>query len=136
MGSIASTAAFAPAPKAPSSTSLNESLFKKVSNLDLWADVSTSNDYGARGKKKVKTGTLTSKSYIPSGLTKAQYEKKAANYQRNVKKAGVFEDYTEFYTERGTNENGGWMKLPNAGHRMAKTKFDWSNSDDNPNYDG
>merc|ERR1711957_689640 len=79
-----------------------------MGNLDLWAPVSTSNDYGARGKKK------------------------AANYQRNVKKAGVFEDYTEFYTERGTNENGGWMKLPNGGHRMAKTKYDWSPSEDNP----
>jgi hypothetical protein len=38
----------------------------------------------------------------------------------------VFEDYTEFYTKRGTAVAGSWMKLPNLGHRMAKTKYDWS----------
>lgn len=84
--------------------------------------------------QKIVTGKLTEKSYIPSGLTKAQYEKiraesdkkKAANYQKNVAKAGVFEDYTEFYVKRGTEVNGSWMNLPNLGHRMAKTKYDWS----------
>ena len=131
---VASASAFAPAPKAPQSTQLNESLFKKISNMDLWAPVADSNDYGARGKKNIKTGSLTERSYVPSGLTKAQYEKiradgdakKAANYQRNVKKAGVFIDYTDFYLKRGTKEGGDWMKLPNLGHRMAKTKYDWS----------
>lgn len=123
---------------------MNESLFKKVSNLDLWAPVADSNDYGARGKKNLKTGKLTDKSYIPSGLTKAQYEKirgdatakKAANYERNVKKAGIFMDYTDFYKARGSDENGSWMKLPNLGHRMAKTKYDWSGDDDKPNWTG
>mmetsp|Transcript_26722 Transcript_26722/g.48435 ORF Transcript_26722/g.48435 Transcript_26722/m.48435 type:complete len:171 (-) Transcript_26722:284-796(-) len=132
--SMASASAFAPAPKAPQSTQLNESLFKKISNLDLWAPVSDSNDYGARGKKVLKTGNLTDKSYVPSGLTKAQYEKirsdndskKAANYQKNVNKAGIFQDYTEFYLKRGSEENGSWLKMPNRGHDMAKTKYDWS----------
>ena len=133
--SVATASAFVPSTtSAPSSTQLNESLFKKISNLDLWAPVADSNDYGARGKKKIVTGKLTEKSYIPSGLTKAQYEKiraesdkkKAANYQKNVAKAGVFEDYTEFYVKRGTEVNGSWMNLPNLGHRMAKTKYDWS----------
>ena len=133
--SVATVSAFVPSTRsAPSSTQLNESLFKKISNLDLWAPVADSNDYGARGKKKIVTGKLTEKSYIPSGLTKAQYEKiraeadkkKAANYQKNVAKAGVFEDYTEFYVKRGTEVNGSWMNLPNLGHRMAKTKYDWS----------
>jgi len=132
--SMASASAFAPAPKAAQSTQLNESLFKKISNMDLWAPVSDSNDYGARGKKAMKTGTLTDRSYVPSGLTKAQYEKvradaeakKGANYQKNVKKAGIFQDYTEFYTKRGSEENGSFMKLPNLGHDMAKTKYDWS----------
>mmetsp|Transcript_1536 Transcript_1536/g.3272 ORF Transcript_1536/g.3272 Transcript_1536/m.3272 type:complete len:166 (-) Transcript_1536:222-719(-) len=132
--SMASASAFVPAKATQSTTQLNESLFKKISNMDLWAPVKDSNEYGARGKKNIKTGTLTDKSYIPSGLSKAQYEKirsekdnkRDANYQMNVKKAGKFLDYTEFYTARGSDEGGSWMKLPNLGHRMAKTKFDWS----------
>eukprot|EP00584_Thalassiosira_punctigera_P002520 CAMPEP_0172541420 /NCGR_PEP_ID=MMETSP1067-20121228/12222_1 /TAXON_ID=265564 ORGANISM="Thalassiosira punctigera, Strain Tpunct2005C2" /NCGR_SAMPLE_ID=MMETSP1067 /ASSEMBLY_ACC=CAM_ASM_000444 /LENGTH=141 /DNA_ID=CAMNT_0013327455 /DNA_START=68 /DNA_END=490 /DNA_ORIENTATION=+ len=131
--SIASASAFAPQQAARQSTQLNESLFKKISNLDLWAPVADSNDYGGRNKKNLKTGTLTDRSYVPSGLTKAQYEKirseadakKAANYQKNVKKAGVFQDYTEFYLKRGSDENGSWLQMPNRGHDMAKTKYDW-----------
>ena len=135
--SVASASAFVPsngrATSAPS-TQLNESLFKKISNMDLWAPVADSNDYGARSNKKIVTGKLTDRSYGPAGVTKAQYEKiradadkkKAANYQKNVAKAGVFIDYTDFYLKRGTAENGSWMKLPNLGHRMAKTKYDWS----------
>lgn len=134
---MATASAFVPASTPSSTTSatqLNESLFKKIANMDLWAPVADSNNYGARAKKAVKTGALSDRSYVPTGLTKAQYEKiraeadkkKAANYQRNVAKAGVFEDYTEFYTKRGTSVGGSWMKLPNLGHRMAKTKYDWS----------
>jgi len=117
--------------------------FSTISNMDLWAPVKDSNNYGGRSKKNMKTGKITNDSYIPSGLTKAQYEKirsdtdkkKAANYQRNVAKAGVFEDYTEFYVKRGSDEGGKWMNLPNLGHRMAKTKYDWSTSNDNPGND-
>ena len=143
--SLASASAFVPAAKAPQTTQLNESFFSKLSNMDLWAPVADSNDYGARGKKNLKTGTLTDRSYVPAGLTKAQYEKvradenakKAANYQRNVAKAGKFLDYTEFYTKRGSDEGGAWMKLPNLGHRMAKTKYDWSGEkEDKPGYTG
>ena len=131
--SVASASAFAPAPKAPVSTELN-GLFKAISDLDLWEPVKNSNDYGARSNKNVKTGTLTDRSYVPSGLTREQYAKiradadakKEANYQKNVKKAGIFTDYTDFYLKRGTSENGDWMKLPNRGHLMAKTKYDWS----------
>ncbi len=143
--SVASASAFVPAAKAPVSTELN-GLFKTISDLDLWAPVADSNEYGARGKKNIKTGTLTEKSYIPSGLTKEQYakiradadSKKAANYEKNVKKAGIFTDYTDFYLKRGTSENGSWMKLPNLGHRMAKTKYDWSGETDGetPMYTG
>ena len=134
--SVATASAFVPSTGKVSvpSTQLNESIFKKISNMDLWAPVADSNDYGARSKKKIVTGQLTDKSYVPAGLTKAQSEKiraeadkkKAANYQKNVAKAGVFIDYTDFYLKRGTDVNGSWMKLPNLGHRMAKTKFDWS----------
>ena len=142
---MASASAFAPTAKAPQSTQLDAGLFKTISNMDLWAPVKDSNDYGARGKKNTKTGTLTDKSYVPSGLNKAQYEKirgeqdkkKDANYQRNVKKAGIFSDYTEFYTKRGSGENGSWLKLPNRGHDMAKTKYDWSGETNQaPKYTG
>ena len=53
-----------------------------------------------------QVGKITEKkSYVPQGLTAAQYNtiraeakaKKDANYRRNVAKAGVFEDYTDFY---------------------------------------
>lgn len=83
---------------------------------------------------QIKTGIITDKSYIPNGLTAVQYNKvraaevakKKARYEKNVKKAGVFEDYTEFYTKRGTDTKQDWAKDINKGHRMAKTKYDWA----------
>lgn len=80
------------------------------------------------------TGKLSAKSYVPDGLTLAQYEAqrsketkgKADNYQRNVAKAGKFLDYTQFYIDRGTDTNESWNKDINKGHRMCKTKYDWS----------
>jgi hypothetical protein len=51
--------------------------------------------------------------------------KKKSNYDRNVKKAGVFEDYTEFYIKRGTDNDQSWKKSATLGHRMAKTKYDY-----------
>merc|ERR1712176_800888 len=113
-------------------------LFDRISNMDLWAPISKSNEYGARSKKNLKTGKLGKNSYIPNGLTKAQYQairdkedkKKAANYQRNVKKAGVFENYTEFYLKRGTSMDFKWADGITNGHKMVKTKFDWSGRKD------
>ena len=102
--SVASTSAFAPQPQTKASTQLNESLFKKLSNMDLFEPNKTQNDYGARaGKKSTGVAKLNDNSYVPFGLTKAQYEKirsdevakKAANYDRNVKKAFKFQDYTD-----------------------------------------
>jgi hypothetical protein len=52
-------------------------------------------------------------------------QKKKNNYEKNVKKAGVFEDYTEWYIKRGTDTNAAWKKDVNLGHRMTKTKYDW-----------
>ena len=83
---------------------------------------------------QLKVGEITNKSYVPSGLTASSYAalrkneaaKKEANYKRNVAKAGVFEDYTEWYTKRGTDTKQAWAKDVNLGHRMAKTKYDWS----------
>lgn len=67
-------------------------------------------------------------------MTKEQYEKvrnkdnkaKADKYAMNVAKAGKFLDYTQFYLDRGTDTNENWNKDINKGHRMAKTKYDWS----------
>jgi len=149
-GCVASASAFAPASngrvvsslaaKAPEPAPAKKSLFRTISEMDLFAPNKTQNDYGARSKKDMKVASLGNNSYIPSGLTKDQYEKlrknesvkKSANYEKNVKKAGVFEDYTEFYTKRGTDTKADWKKDVTLGHRMAKTKFDWSGNKDTP----
>jgi hypothetical protein len=91
-------------------------------------------------KSQIVTGKITSKSYIPDGLTADQYNnlrssavsKKKANYEKNVKKAGIFEDYTEFYIKRGTDTKQDWAKDVTKGHRMAKTKYDWDKLSDKP----
>ena len=87
---------------------------------------------------QLKQGKLTESSYVPSGMTKAQYEKirstekarKDQNYQYNVKKAFQYTDFTEWYAKRGTELNQGWKKAVTLGHTMAKTKYDWSGVDD------
>jgi hypothetical protein len=134
----ASASAFAPTPVRNAGSSLTEmnALADNIFGMDLFDP--SRNKYGARGKKDLKTGKLTEKSYIPTGLSKAEYEKirakeaakKDANYKKNVAKAGIFEDFTKFYLKRGTSEGGSWLKSPTLGHRMAKTKFDWSNTAD------
>ena len=68
---------------------------------------------------------MTAKQY--AAIRKKEQQKKESNYKRNVAKAGVFEDYTDWYTKRGTDTKQSWAKNKNTlGHRMAKTKFDWS----------
>uniref|UniRef100_A0A7S2P108 RxLR effector protein n=1 Tax=Leptocylindrus danicus TaxID=163516 RepID=A0A7S2P108_9STRA len=138
--SVASVAAFAPAQVARSETSLDakRSIFQIVSDMDLFAPVSDQNNYGARNKKNLKQGSIGSNSYVPSGLTADQYNKirssdeakKNANYAKNVAKAFKFQDYTAFYTKRGTDLNQGWKKSVTLGHDMAKTKYDWSGKRD------
>ena len=144
-GCVASASAFAPSQQTPagSSTQLfaeKKSFFSTVFDMDLFAPKSDQNDYGARNKKNMKVGDITGKSYIPSGMSADQYnkiraneiKKKADNYAKNVKKAGVFEDYTEFYLKRGTDVGEKWSKSVTKGHRMAKTKYDWSGDSDKP----
>eukprot|EP00551_Chaetoceros_affinis_P012681 CAMPEP_0203663896 /NCGR_PEP_ID=MMETSP0090-20130426/1396_1 /ASSEMBLY_ACC=CAM_ASM_001088 /TAXON_ID=426623 /ORGANISM="Chaetoceros affinis, Strain CCMP159" /LENGTH=158 /DNA_ID=CAMNT_0050526941 /DNA_START=62 /DNA_END=538 /DNA_ORIENTATION=+ len=143
-GCVASASAFAPSQQPSGSTTQlsaeKKSFFKTVFDMDLFAPKADQNDYGARSKKTLTRGEITGKSYIPAGLTAEQYKKiraaedkkKADNYQRNVKKAGVFEDYTEFYKKRGTDVGESWFKSPTRGHRMAKTKYDWSGDSDKP----
>ena len=71
---------------------------------------------------------------MPAGLTAAQYAaarakdqaKKDKSYAKNVAKAGKFEDYTDFYKKRGTDLNGSWLKSVTNGHKMVKTKYDYS----------
>ena len=77
-------------------------------------------------------------------MSKAEYQKirsseakkKESNYNRNAKKAGIFEDYTAFYTKRGTDTKQAWKKDPNLGHRMAKTKYSFDTDKDGKLYDG
>ena len=56
----------------------------------------------------------------------ADQSKKDSNYQKNVSKAGKFQDFDQFYIKRGTSEGGNWLKAPGRGHTFAKTKFDFS----------
>lgn len=58
--------------------------------------------------------------------------KKAANYDKNVKKAGKFLGFDEFYLKRGTSEGGNWLNAAGRGHTFAKTKYDFEDST-NPN---
>lgn len=94
---------------------------------------------------QIKQGKLSKESYVPDGLTKAQYEKQrnkdtaavASNYKKNVAKAGKFLDYTQFYIDRGTDVKDNWYKSVTNGHRMAKTKYDFSGTvDDAPKQTG
>lgn len=48
----------------------------------------------------------------------------------NVKKAFKYQDFTEWYAKRGTEEAGSWLKSVTLGHTMAKTKYDWSGVED------
>lgn len=106
--------------------------------MDLFAPNPNVNTYGARKAKNLKVGEITSKSYVPNGLTAEQYKKiraaeqkkKDANYQKNVSKAFKFTDYTEWYKKRGTEEGGSWMNAPGKGHTFAKTKYDYSGGKD------
>merc|ERR1712232_955412 len=115
----------------------NRTLTRRIFDLDLFAPKANQNDYGARKSKNIKVGGITKNSYVPNGLTKAQYEKvrrdeqrkKAENYERNVKKAGIFIDYTAWYKARGTDTKQDWKKTVTNGHRMAKTKYDWQGNE-------
>merc|ERR1712087_198491 len=139
---VASAQGFAPVSnQVRVGTELSESLFDKIFGLDLFEPVKTQNDYGARNSKNLKVGDIKEgSSYVPAGLTAAQYNKvradeqaaKKARYAKNVAKAGIFEDYTDWYKARGTDTNQAWAKDVNLGHRMAKTKYDWSGEGDKP----
>jgi len=117
-------------------------VFDVISGMDLFAPKKNQNDYGARKNKNLKVGTLQKKSYVPAGLTKAQYakvratdqKKKNDNYDRNVKKAFKFQSFYGFYKGRGTDTKADWKKTITSGHTMAKTKYDWSV--DNPSQNG
>ena len=131
---LAQTEAFAPGQSSPRTSVQCDALADKIFGMDLFSPKADQNNYGARKGKQLKVGEITDNSYVPNGLTKEQYAqvrskeaaKKAANYERNVKKAGIFEDYTEFYTKRGTELTQAWKNSITLGHRMVKTKYDWS----------
>lgn len=112
-------------------------LVQRVFDMDLYAPVADQNDYGARNKKKLIKGQLSKKSYVPAGMTKAQYEKirakdvkkKKDNYDKNVATAGKFSYFYDFYKNRGTDLKDNWRGVTNS-HTMAKTKYDWQGDDD------
>ena len=52
---VASAQAFAPASQGRVGSQLNESLFDKIENMDLFAPKADQNTYGARSKKNVST---------------------------------------------------------------------------------
>ena len=87
---------------------------------------------------QIKQGSITSSSYVPAGLTAEEYKKvrdadaakAAAKYDFNVKKAGKFLGFDEFYQKRGTDPTGSWLKAPGRGHTFAKTKYDYSGAKD------
>lgn len=71
-------------------------------------------------------------------MSKSEYEKirksdasKAdKKYQEKASNAFKFIDFTKWYVDRGTDEGGNWLKDPTLGHRMAKTKYDYSGTAD------
>jgi hypothetical protein len=89
-------------------------------------------------------GKIGANSYVPNGLTTAQYQKiregeakkKDANYKKNVSKAGIFGDYNDFYINRGTDTSQAWKKQVTLGHTMSKTKYDFDTVKFGKNYDG
>lgn len=91
-------------------------------------------------RSQLKQGTLGSNSYIPSGLSKAEYEKirskdqakKDNNYKKNVAKAFKFQDFDDWYVKRGTDPDGKWLNAPGKGHTFAKTKYDYSGTGNAP----
>ena len=75
---VASASAFAPQSPARTTTSLQaekKSIASRIFDMDLFKDVADQNDYGARGKKKLTTGNIGSNSYVPAGLSAAEYNK-------------------------------------------------------------
>jgi hypothetical protein len=84
--------------------------------------------------QQLKVAKLGSNSYVPAGLSAAEYQKirdrdeakKNANYSKNVAKAFKFTDFTQWYLNRGTSEGGKWLNAPGLGHTFAKTKYDYS----------
>jgi hypothetical protein len=54
LGLVATAQGFAPAQQGRTNTQLQESLFDKIFQMDLFEPVKDQNDYGARNKKKVR----------------------------------------------------------------------------------
>ena len=87
---------------------------------------------------QTQQGKVGAGSYVPDGLSLAEYQKvrdadagKAkSNYNKNVKKAGKFLAFDDFYNKRGTTEGGTWLSAPGKGHTFAKTKYDFSGGKD------
>ena len=61
---VAAVHGFAPASQGRAGSQLNESLFDKIANMDLFAPKKDQNTYGARSKKNVSVATNSKNSSI------------------------------------------------------------------------
>ena len=138
IAALACSNAFSPAPSTTCVSVAADALADRIFGMDLFAPVADQNNYGAHTRKNIKVGQIADRSYVPNGLTKEQYnairstekKKKDNKYAANVKKAGIFIDFTDWYAKRGIELSGDWKGKTTLGHSMAKTKFDWSGSAD------
>lgn len=110
---------------------------KAVFEMDLWAPVKDSNQYGARRQKSMAVGKLSKNSYVPAGMSKADYDKirtnekqaKTNRYNKYAAKKDEYGDFQDFYVARGTDKNAAWKSVTNN-HAMCKTKYDWQGDND------
>eukprot|EP00527_Entomoneis_sp_CCMP2396_P007604 CAMPEP_0198137404 /NCGR_PEP_ID=MMETSP1443-20131203/885_1 /TAXON_ID=186043 /ORGANISM="Entomoneis sp., Strain CCMP2396" /LENGTH=165 /DNA_ID=CAMNT_0043798809 /DNA_START=88 /DNA_END=585 /DNA_ORIENTATION=- len=140
VSTLSLAAAFAPSSSSRSTKSSTEmnALFDNIFGMDLYAPNRAVNEYGQRKNKNIKQGEVGNKSYVPAGLTLEEYKKVRSkdvskfdsNYDKNVKKAGKFQDFDAFYEKRGTAIGGKWLTAPGKGHTFAKTKYDYSGGKD------
>jgi len=108
-----------------------------IFEMDLWKPVSKSNEYGARRGKDIRQGKLAKNSYVPAGMSKAEYEKirttesrkKTDRYNKYAAVGEEYGDFQDFYAQRGTDSNAQWRGTTN-GHTMCKTKYDWQGDGD------
>jgi hypothetical protein len=66
------------------SSTARSALADRIFGMDLFAPNRDVNAYGARKNKKLTVGKITDMSYIPAGLTRAEYEKIRAAEQRPI----------------------------------------------------
>jgi len=116
----------------------NTKIAQRIFGMDLWAPISKSNDFGARTGKKLQAAALGRNSYVPEGLSKADYmkvrnnddQKKKKQYSKVMSKVGSSTSFYSWYKSRGTDKGDKWLDADGRGHAFAKTKYNWGAEDD------